>query len=271
MNPENKEEPDIITNIENNNNKFLTKDSKVSVISIVKTPLNFFVLAVLIVEVIFGICYSLSSGNNRTNLIFGMLALMLILIIIVAGMAIFRPESLFGVRKNNPNTSNKEMSKNFLDWNHAVDTARKLITDIKTDNVWEPEIVIGLGRSGGIWGGYIAGNLGSLPFTIIDDKYKKNGTILVGFPGGKDILKTIKETYPEIKHVLIIEGASSRGTTFNKFKDEFTTEIKDWDIKYAVLYKNSSSDGIIHYVGQALENWPKNFPWHESELYRTYV
>src|SRR5205807_154745 len=67
-----------------------------SIINAVQTPLGFFVLVVLIVEAILGITTNFSSGNDKTYLVIGMLVLLFLLVLIVAGMAIFRPASLYG-------------------------------------------------------------------------------------------------------------------------------------------------------------------------------
>lgn len=72
------------------------KTSRVSLIETVQTPLGFFVLVVLIVEVILGISANFSEGADRTYLIFGMLGLIFLLVLIVAGMALFRPAALYG-------------------------------------------------------------------------------------------------------------------------------------------------------------------------------
>lgn len=70
---------------------------KVNVINAVKTPLGFFVLVVLLVEVILGITANMSTGSDRTILIVGMLFLILLLVIIVAWMAYYRPSALYGL------------------------------------------------------------------------------------------------------------------------------------------------------------------------------
>ncbi len=71
---------------------------RIDVIQTVKTPLGFFTLMVLVVEIIFGIAVSISQGTDRTYLIIGMLAVIFLLIFIVAGLALFRPEALGGNR-----------------------------------------------------------------------------------------------------------------------------------------------------------------------------
>lgn len=82
-------------------------EPKVNIINAVKTPLGFFVLVVLIVEMIFGISANISSGNERTLLIIGMMALVFFMVLIVAIMAWVRPDSLYG-KSALPKMKNKE-------------------------------------------------------------------------------------------------------------------------------------------------------------------
>ena len=71
---------------------------RINIIRAVTNPLGFFVLVVLIVEVILGTLVGLTEeGTQRQTLIVGMLALIFLLVILVAGMAMFRPESLYGL------------------------------------------------------------------------------------------------------------------------------------------------------------------------------
>jgi hypothetical protein len=71
---------------------------RISIIEAVQRPINFFVLVVLVVEAILGITVNFSQGADRTYLILGMLALIFMLVLIVAGLAFFRPEALSGKR-----------------------------------------------------------------------------------------------------------------------------------------------------------------------------
>ncbi|MCK4488198.1 MAG: hypothetical protein KAU38_15750 [Desulfobacterales bacterium] len=86
-----------------------TRSNRLDVIQTVKTPLGFFTLAVLVVEVILGISANFSQGTDRTYLIIGMLGLIFLLVIIVAGLAIFRPEALSGKRPLQDNISKTEL------------------------------------------------------------------------------------------------------------------------------------------------------------------
>ena len=74
------------------------QSNRVSIIETVQTPLGFFTLTVLVVEVILGIAANFSQGSDRTYLIISMIALIFLLVAIVAGFAYFRPEALRGKR-----------------------------------------------------------------------------------------------------------------------------------------------------------------------------
>jgi hypothetical protein len=71
---------------------------RASIIQAVNTPLGFFVLVVLIVEVVLGITAGLSEGTDRTFLVRSMVILIFVLVGIVVLLAILRPEALHGQR-----------------------------------------------------------------------------------------------------------------------------------------------------------------------------
>ncbi len=70
-------------------------DEKVQIIEAVKTPLGFFVLVVLVVEVIFGFT---ASNTNSKEIVVAMIALIFLLVGIVAFLSYRRPEALSGAR-----------------------------------------------------------------------------------------------------------------------------------------------------------------------------
>jgi hypothetical protein len=74
------------------------RSSRANIIQTVQTPLGFFVLVVLVVEIILGVLASSSKGGERTYLVLGMLGLIFMLVIIVALLAAFRPGALQGVQ-----------------------------------------------------------------------------------------------------------------------------------------------------------------------------
>lgn len=75
-----------------------SQSNRVSIIATVQTPLGFFTLTVLIVEVVLGIAANFSQGLDRSYLLVSMIALIFLLVAIVAGFAFFRPEALSGRR-----------------------------------------------------------------------------------------------------------------------------------------------------------------------------
>ena len=159
-----------------------------------------------------------------------------------------------------------------LNWDDVLGVAERLLVEIETSG-WKPDIVIGLGRSGGIWGGWLAGNLGTLPFGVVDLKYidGPNGRE-VSFPAGEEILTALLPNDRQANRVLIIEGACSTGKTFREFRKTFGERFDQSRMKVAVLYQSSTCDEAIDFAGLAnLEPWPRRFPWHERSAYRPYI
>jgi hypothetical protein len=67
------------------------------IIEAVQTPLGFFVLVVLIVEAILGtVAFTIEVGADRTFVIRAMIVLIFALVVIVTGLALWRPSILAG-------------------------------------------------------------------------------------------------------------------------------------------------------------------------------
>jgi hypoxanthine phosphoribosyltransferase len=148
-------------------------------------------------------------------------------------------------------------------WRDALRKARKVLDRINQSN-WDPTVVIGIGRSGGIWGGWLAGNLGSKPFLGVEEQYVPNPHgRKVHFPGAERVLSALEEFRKFGSNVLLVEGASSTGQTFTCFMERFSDQLDSWNIKKAVLYKNPAAAIDIDFVGKSLERWPERFPWHD--------
>jgi len=151
----------------------------------------------------------------------------------------------------------KRLARQALSWDYCFLVAEELCRKI---GKWDPDLVIGIGRSGGIWGGWMAGNLGSKPLAVVDDNYRSDD---VSFPAGSLVLNAMKTTYPSARKVLVIEGASSRGTTIRRFRAEFREELSRWEVRFAVLFAANTSDAEIAFVGkEGPEHWPDEMPWH---------
>lgn len=78
------------------------RDTRQTIIKTVTTPLGFFVLVILVFEVMFGILASTSQGPERLYLIVSMMGIVVLLVVIVACFAFIRPEALAGLRPPPP-------------------------------------------------------------------------------------------------------------------------------------------------------------------------
>jgi len=159
-----------------------------------------------------------------------------------------------------------------ITWTDAFSVAEGLLVKIEASE-WKPEFVLGIGRSGAIWAGWLAGNLGSLSVAVVDVKYKETEEgRQVFFPVGRDILSAIRKASGEQLRILVIEGASSNGQTFHEFLRQMEDIVQGHEIRFAVLYKNVASSAHIDYVGiHGPPHWPERFPWHHRPAYRTYL
>ena len=161
--------------------------------------------------------------------------------------------------------------KRQITWDDALRVAEVLLKKIEGSH-WKPDIVIGLGRSGGIWGGWLAGNLGSIPLVVVDKHFEpETSGLRIDFPGGKEVICGIRENYNAEIRVLIVQGASGAGGVFRRFDILFSEYLSNWDVIYAVLYVNPVVPFPIDFVGRALEIWPRQFPWHLRSVYRPYL
>lgn len=78
---------------------------RIGIIQAVRTPLGFFVLVVLLVEVVLTVfVFRLDAGSDRTLVIICMIILIFALVLIVAGIAIWRPSALSGKEQQSKET-----------------------------------------------------------------------------------------------------------------------------------------------------------------------
>ena len=169
-----------------------------------------------------------------------------------------------------------------LTWDDSLRAGENILKMIETGD-WKPVLVVGIGRSGGIWGGWLAGNLGSLPFEVVDCKINEitGGGRQYTFPSGKKLVDVISERMVDLGfkpnssahkgHILLIEGAVSTGGIFNAFINEFGGSLQGYDIKTATLFINPAAAYRVSYVGRELEPWPDKFPWHLRQTYQPFL
>ncbi len=73
-------------------------DTRIGIVNATKTPLGVFSLALLVVESLFGSLILATSGTNRTFLLISAVGILVLIIILVAIIAVWKPEALWGKR-----------------------------------------------------------------------------------------------------------------------------------------------------------------------------
>lgn len=154
----------------------------------------------------------------------------------------------------------------------AVKRARTVLEKIQRDG-WQPTAVIALGRSGAIWGGWFAGNLGSLPIYVINRHFEVNpsGRRLV-LDDCDQVLKQLRKKYGDGARFLVVEGATTTGNAFLDFEACARRSFPTAEHRTASLYVQRGTISVPYYAGdEALAPWPDRFPWHDSPAYKRYL
>jgi hypoxanthine phosphoribosyltransferase len=134
----------------------------------------------------------------------------------------------------------------------------KIIAEMEKDG-YEPDLVIGIGRSGGIVGGLIAGYLKAKPFRVFNWNYKN-----INKDGKKErihILDKTIEIEKEQQKILLVKGATTAGQTPEKALVFFKEKFPDKVFRYAVLVRQKSSTASIDYCAYEVLGI-KILPWH---------
>lgn len=153
---------------------------------------------------------------------------------------------------------NEDETKNEFTWPDVEKGVDKIIAEMEKDG-YEPDLVIGIGRSGGIVGGLIAGYLKAKPFRGFNWNYKN-----VKKDGKEKRIhihdKTI-EIEKEQQKILLVEGATTTGQTPEKALAFFEEKFPDKEFRFAVLVRQKSSTAPIHYCAYEVLGI-KILPWH---------
>lgn len=154
-------------------------------------------------------------------------------------------------------------------WRKALRDAERVLTKIEGQH-WRPDAVIGLGRSGAIWGGWLAGNLGSLPICVLDREFAANNSSRrIEFADGEEILSIWRKRFGDNAKILVVEGANTSGQPFNSSLELFKKIWPECELKFAALYSNKASPFDANFVGHpGIDPYPERFPWHLRTTYR---
>jgi hypoxanthine phosphoribosyltransferase len=169
--------------------------------------------------------------------------------------------SIYGVFKFIQKWKSRKI-RNFTDFERDL---IRLLKRINKEN-YSPDIVLGIGRSGALVGGWLAGNLGSKPIEIIERLHTEK--CFYDFLHINKKINFIKESYGSDISVLVVQGATANGGSFSAFEGIQKELAPDWKVKYAVVYEVDSCRFDIPFEGMVIDKIPEKYPWHWDDKYQ---
>ncbi len=148
----------------------------------------------------------------------------------------------------------------------------RLIEKIRSDG-FDPDMVVGIGRSGAFLGGWLAGNLGSIPITVIDRRFDLNQAGVLNFPTAETDFRNICDSLKHMQDpgVLIVEGATTSGSTLREFQRLQILYAPQLNCRYAVLYEVETSKFDVQYVAKRITQAPSRYPWHKTVDWQKHI
>jgi len=160
--------------------------------------------------------------------------------------------------------------RNRMTWFHVYRAAKRVLGDIECSD-FKPDLIIGLGRSGAMFAGWLAGNLGSIPVYCVDRTYDDTSAVRrIEFPEAGKIIRIFRSRFSTGQNrILFVEGASSSSNVHDSFILALKQAWPDCDFRSASIYTNLGLAAKIDFVGvRGLSPWPSRFPWHLRETYK---
>lgn len=110
---------------------------RISLVKAITTPLGFFVLAMLVVEALLG---GLAVGlrEQRAILVWAIILILVLLILIVCGFAIWHPGGLSGEKPWSPQLANQMADDLFLSLSGAFNN----LTPIEQEEAWQTVLAV---------------------------------------------------------------------------------------------------------------------------------
>jgi hypoxanthine phosphoribosyltransferase len=148
--------------------------------------------------------------------------------------------------------------KSEFTWKDVERGVAKIVDEMKADG-FKPDMVLGIGRSGGILGGLIAGYCGAIPFRAMNwnmkDQEMGNTTVRQHYYDQECLLEY------NYKKILLVLGATTNGERPNKALDFFEEKFPNKNFQFAVLVRTHTSVGRISYCAYEVSKI-KVLPWH---------
>ena len=149
----------------------------------------------------------------------------------------------------------------FYSWLGIQLRSKKLIRKIRNSG-FIPDVIVGLGRSGAVLGGILAGNMGVIPITVIDRTYEwSNGKSRKVIP-----IPFIKPEMIAGKKVLLVDAAPHTGETCKMIKEELL-DYSPKELRIASLFKYAYAIQVPDYFVSEVQKVRK-MPWRFTQDYR---
>lgn len=159
----------------------------------------------------------------------------------------------------------RSLKPRHLRWTDLEQAIRALKHQMRTDG-FQPDLVVGLRRSGGVVGGILAGVMGTVPLAIVDWDYEWAS-------GQREIKRLALNLSPEAlagKRVLLVDGRPRTGATLAAVRrklDEFASGNAPAVIKVAAVFTQGIGPLEFDYVGMEVRDLDllENPPWKISD------
>jgi hypoxanthine phosphoribosyltransferase len=141
-------------------------------------------------------------------------------------------------------------------WGH-VDLGIQLLLKKMSDDHYQPDAVVGLGRSGAVLGGLIASHLGSIPLRVVDLEYgDSTSELIVNFQQEGIAIPAAA------KRLLVVEGATTGGVTPREAKKLLERLLPDVELRFAFLILSETSQFRGDYFAYVQRSRIRALPWH---------
>lgn len=149
----------------------------------------------------------------------------------------------------------------YYSWWGIQRRARKVVRLIQEAG-FDPDIVVGIGRSGAIFGGMLAGDLGIKPLAVVDRRYEWDAK------GDRHVRPILFVPADAIKgqKVLLVEGAPRTGLTLRVVRNAIEKLLPD-EIRSAAPMRTRHTITKIQFYAETVKTI-RRMPWRITADYR---
>ena len=151
-----------------------------------------------------------------------------------------------------------------VSWRMIERSVRRVIRELNADH-FHPDLILAIGRSGAIYGGLLAGNLGNLPMAILDRH-------LVWDRAAREYVADHSSEIrlsDDCRTVLVVVGEVYSGQSLSVSLERIAPILKGRDVRTASLVRSRSSNVRLDYVGYEVDRAVKP-AWILDEAYKRF-